>query len=451
MPSPAAPDFGSRLPELLTRPPGPRSREMADRLRAVESRNITWRGDGWPVFWEEASGANVRDVDGNVYIDLTSAFGVALLGHHPDAFRRAVDGAPLIHGMGDIHPPREKLELLEALDALMPWPVSRTVLASTGSESVEIALKTGALSSGRPGVLAFEGGYHGLTLGSLAATNRPHFRSSFERRLYDGVVFEPFPDRYRTTSGGVERALEAVRNHFENGAGNGDAIGTVIVEPVQARGGARPPADGFMEGLSDLAREFGVVVVADEIFTGLGRCGGVLASSRVGLVPDIVCVGKSLGAGLPLSACTGAASVMDSWPESSGEAIHTSTFLGHPLACRAGVEALKELRENDLAARADTLGRTLVDELAGRLSDVDAVGDVRGLGLLIGIEFIERDGSPRAGFGARIAEAALTEGLLLLPAGEWGEVLELSPPVSLTTDQSRFAVETIEKVVRELA
>jgi 4-aminobutyrate aminotransferase-like enzyme len=267
---------------------------MARRLSAVESRNITFASDSWPVFWEEAAGANVRDVDGNVYIDLTSAFGVALLGHRSDAFLGAVDGAPLIHGMGDIHPPRDKLDLLEALAAILPWQESRSVLGSTGSEAVEIALKTGALASGRPGVLAFEGGYHGLTLGSLAATSRAHFREGFESRLYGGVVFEPFPDSYRTPSDGVGVALDSVRSRLEQGAPNGDRIGTIIIEPMQARGGARLPAEGFMEGLSDLADRFDLVLIADEIFTGLGRCGAVLASSRVGLRPDIVCVGKSL-------------------------------------------------------------------------------------------------------------------------------------------------------------
>lgn len=445
----AGSDFGSRLPDVGVLPPGPVSREMSRRLAAVESRNITFASEGWPVFWEEAAGANVRDVDGNVYIDLTSAFGVALLGHRPNAFLGAVDGAPLIHGMGDIHPPRDKLDLLEALAAILPWRESRSVLASTGSEAVEIALKTGALASGRPGVLAFEGGYHGLTLGSLAATSRTHFREAFESRLYGGVVFEPFPDSYRTPADGVGRALDAVRSRLERTAPNGDAIGTIIVEPMQARGGARLPVEGFMEGLSDLAEELDIVLVADEIFTGLGRCGAVLASHRVGLRPDVVCVGKSLGAGLPLSACCGSAAVMDAWPESSGEAIHTSTFLGHPLSCRAGVAALAELSERGLAQRAEELGRRIANELRVRLSEVPAVGDIRGLGMLIGIEFIEADGSPRQGMGAIVAEAALMEGLLLLPAGEGGEVLELSPPVTLTNEQIRYAIDAIERVVRE--
>ena len=178
------PRFGSLLPEVRVPPPGPASRALTGRLRAVESRNITHVGDHWPIFWEEAAGSNVRDADGNVYIDLTAAFGVALLGHASPAVRFAIaeQSQRLIHGMGDIHPPTKKLELLERLDRISPWDDTRTVLATTGSEAVEIALKTARLASGRPGILAFEGGYHGLTLGSLAATARAHFRGPFTGR-----------------------------------------------------------------------------------------------------------------------------------------------------------------------------------------------------------------------------------------------------------------------------
>ena len=178
--------FGALLPDIRVRPPATASRAMAKRLRAVESRNITYLDDDWPIFWQEARGANVRDVDGNVYIDLSSAFGVALLGHAHPAVVSAVHGQSrtLMHGMGDVHPSGPKLDLLERLCALAPWNEARAVLASTGSEAVEVALKTAQVATGRPGVLAFAGGYHGLTLGSLAATEREHFRTPFSAKLY---------------------------------------------------------------------------------------------------------------------------------------------------------------------------------------------------------------------------------------------------------------------------
>ncbi|MDT8368915.1 MAG: aminotransferase class III-fold pyridoxal phosphate-dependent enzyme, partial [Longimicrobiales bacterium] len=189
--------FGERLPDLRVPPPGPRSRELLARLSAVESRNVTWQDPegraAWPIVWSEAKGANVRDADGNTCLDLTAAFGVALAGHRPRAVEAAVmeQAGRLVHGMGDVHPPDAKVHLLEALAALLPWEGARATLATSGSEAVEIALKTAELATadaahptGRPGIIAFEGGYHGLTLGSLAATHREAFRAPFRGRVW---------------------------------------------------------------------------------------------------------------------------------------------------------------------------------------------------------------------------------------------------------------------------
>ena len=447
----AATSLGSVLPDIRVPPPGPASRAMAARLARVESRNVTYLDDDWPVFWEEAVGSNVRDPDGNVYLDLTSAFGVALLGHAPVPVRRAMEEQTrLIHGMGDIHPPAKKLELLEALAAISPWPETRTILAGSGSEAVEAALKTARLATGRPGILAFDGGYHGLTLGSLAATERPHFRSGFEERLYGGVAFAPFPDPFRDDDGNGERALEVVARLLEEGAPNGHPIGTVIVEPIQARGGCRVPPSTFLGELGRLAREAGALVVADEIFTGLGRCGALFASAKLGLEADIVCVGKALGGGIPVSACLGPPRVMDAWPPSDGEAIHTSTFLGHPLACAAAVEVLDEILHGSILADANRVGDALRRGLAEGLSDCASVGEVRGTGLLLGVDLVGADGrAPAAGAGARIAKRGLKEGLILLPAGDVGNVVELTPPVTLTGEQVSFVVDTLVRAIQE--
>ncbi|HSG47895.1 MAG TPA: aminotransferase class III-fold pyridoxal phosphate-dependent enzyme, partial [Longimicrobiales bacterium] len=278
------PPLGQRLPELKIPPPGPASQALARRLRAVESRNVTHLDQGWPVFWKEARGTNVRDADGNVFLDLTGAFGVALLGHgHPGVLAAvAAQSKVLVHGMGDVHPPTVKLDLLERLAGLAPWPDARVVLSSTGSEAVETALKTALVATGRPGILAFEGAYHGLTLGALAATDRDLFRGPFVSRLYDGVAFAPFPDPVRDGAEAGARALERVAALLAAGAPNGDPIGAVVVEPVQGRAGARVAPDGFMARLSGLAADAGALVVADEIFTGMGRCGSLFASQRVG-------------------------------------------------------------------------------------------------------------------------------------------------------------------------
>jgi len=445
--------LGTLLPDIRVAPPGPASRAMSRRLARVESRNVTHLADDWPVFWEEAAGSNVRDVDDNVYIDLTAAFGVSLLGHGNAPLLRALtEQRRLVHGMGDIHPPAPKLELLERLAAVAPWAETRTVLAGSGSEAVEAALKTARLASGRPGILAFQGGYHGLTLGSLAATERAHFRDGFVERLYPGVAFAPFPDPLRDEGEPGAASLSRVREILEGGAPNGDPVGTIVVEPVQARGGCRVPPEGFMAALSELASEHEVLVVADEIFVGMGRCGALFASPLLGLEPDVVCVGKALGGGLAVSACMAPAEVMDAWPVSEGEAIHTSTFLGHPLSCAAAVEVLDELERGDVLAEAHRIGAALLEGLDDRLGGHRAVAEVRGIGLLLGIELVEVDGrTPKAGAGAEVARRALAEGLILLPAGDAGEVVELTPPITLSDEQVTFVIETLGRVVEEVA
>lgn len=442
--------LGELLPELDATPPGPRSREMAERLRAVESRNVTYLADDFPVFWEEARGANVRDADGNVYLDLTGAFGVAACGHGNERIARAASDQArrLAHGMGDVHPPVKKLELLERLAALAPWPETRTVLASTGSEAVEIALKTALLATGRPGILALEGGYHGMTLGALAATHRDEFRAPFRSRLYSGVTFAPFP---RGEGADVAESLADVRRLLDGGGPGGAEIGAVIVEPIQGRAGVRIPPPGFLEGLAEAARDAGAVLIFDEVFTGFGRTGEWFAFQHEDVVPDLLCMGKALGGGFPLSGCMGAPGVMDAWPASSGEALHTSTFLGHPVACAAALAALDELEEGSLLARARELGAEMLAGLRKGLEDMEHVREVRGRGLLLAVELVRPEtGEPWEGAGARVATLALGRGLLVLPAGAPGHVVEAAPPLVLTREQAGWGVRALTEVVRSL-
>ncbi len=444
--------LGALLPRISSPPPGEASRAAARRLHAVESRNVTAVSDAGPIFWDEAAGANVRDADGNVYIDLTGAFGVALLGHRPPEVVEAVrrQSARLIHGLGDVHPGTVRLALLERLQGMAPWPDARAVLASTGAEAVEVALKTAWLHTGRPGILAFEGGYHGLTLGALAVTHREMFRAPFARRLYRGVAFAPFPDTLRG-SPTTDEALAVVDAILHGGAPNGDPIGTVLVEPVQGRAGVRIPPAGFMERLAALAHHQGAVVVADEVFTGMGRCGAWYAAERVGLDPDIVCLGKALGAGLPLSACMAPRRVMEAWPESNGEALHTSTFLGHPLACAAAIAGLDLAERMDAPALAERVGRALAGALRERLAGQAQVGEIRGVGLFLGIELVDAEGLPLEGRAVRVAESALREGVIVLPAGEAGHVVELAPPAVLSPEQIRCSAEVLGRAVAAVA
>ncbi len=443
--------FGDALPHIQVTPPGPRSRALGKRLRRAESRNVTFIGDRFPVFWEEALGANVRDVDGNVYVDLTGAFGVAFAGHrHPRIMRAAAEQERrLTHGMGDIHPPAAKVELLERLTGLAPWPEARAVLASSGSEAVEIALKTAELSTGRSGILAFECGYHGLTLGALATTHRDDFRTPFRKRLYEGVAFAPFPVRPEEMS----PSLASCERAFEDGARRGDAIGAVLVEPVQGRGGVRMPSRGFFPELCSLARQHGAVVVADEVFTGLGRCGSMFAGPPLGLDADLICLGKALGGGFPLSACLGTREVFDAWPESAGEALHTSTFLGHPVACAASLAFLDLVESERLDRQAARMGERLVARLRQAMDGVARVADVRGRGLLAGVEIVS-EGSAAAGHpgaGARIAARLLAQGVMVLPAGEQGQVIELTPAATMSHDLLDHALDRLVGAIIDLS
>ena len=439
-------EFGGLLPSLTAQVPGPASHALAERLRAVESRNVTYLGDDFPIFWSAARGANVRDADGNVFLDFTSAFGVALAGHaHPTiAARVTAQMDLLVHAMGDVHPPAVKVELLERLAVVAPWDDGRSFLASSGSEAVEAALKTGALATGRPGILAFAGSYHGLTLGSLAVTGRPYFRDPFAPRLYGGVAFAPFP----ADEAEAEAALEGVARALEAGAPDGSAIGTVVMEPIQGRAGVVIPPPRFLQEVVRLAHTKGCVVVMDEVLTGLGRTGHLLASVAAGAVPDVVCIGKALGGGLPMSACIGRADVMDAWPVSNGEALHTSTFLGHPLGAAAALGFLDVLNEENLCGRAAAVGEALLARLAGELNGVEGVAAVRGEGLLLAVELTAAAG-PLRGLGARVATRALGRGLLVLPAGAEGHVVELAPPACLTDEQLVWGVGELASCIRE--
>lgn len=448
---------GNELPRMKTAPPGPRSRTLAERLREVESRNVTYITPDCPIFWDKARGANVRDADGNVYLDLSGAFGVAAAGHANPRVTEAVarQAGRLAHAMGDVHPPVGKVELLERLAELAPWPETRGILASSGSEAVEAALKTAQLATGRPGIVAFHGGYHGLTLGSLATTAREEFRAPFEPRLFGGVGFVPFPGG-QWAEGEVAEPLEVLERYLAEGVARKEGgrepapVGAVLLEPLQGRGGVRVPPPGFLARVGGLARRYGALLIFDEIFTGLGRTGRLFAFEHEGVVPDLLCLGKALGGGFPLSACLGPRDVMDAWPESTGEALHTSTFLGHPVACAASLAVLEELSGRGLVARSaaegDRLRQALSDGLAGRPLEV------RGRGLFLGLELSEPAGSAKGiGFGVRMARKALDHGLLALPAGDGGEVLQLAPPLVITREQLDHAARTLAELASEEA
>ncbi len=412
-------------PELCTDVPGPRSQALAKRLARVESRNVTALAPIAPIFWERAQGANVWDADGNRYVDLTGAFGVANVGHaHPRVVSAiAEQSATLLHAMGDVHPPTVKVLLLERLTELFPGGgPARAVLGSSGADAVEIALKTAMIATGRAGIVAFEGGYHGLGLGALDLTWRDDFKAPFRARLPAATAFARYAD--------IDDVVRAARDCPV-------PVGAVIVEPIQGRGGERVPREGFLRALRQRCDDEGWLLIIDEVYTGFGRTGRTFACEHEDVVPDLLVVGKGLSSGMPISACLGRAEVMDAWPHSEGEAIHTQTFLGHPAGCAAALASIQILEDEGLSARAAEIGGAALAWLGERCDGKTSIRSVRGRGLMIGIECDSGESS-----GAACREA-LRRGIIALPSGEQGRVLSITPPLTIERDILMAALETL--------
>jgi 4-aminobutyrate aminotransferase / (S)-3-amino-2-methylpropionate transaminase / 5-aminovalerate transaminase len=441
--------FGSQLPAMRVPPPGPASLALARRLATVESRNITRIDDGAvPIFWEEARGANVRDADGNVYVDLTAGFAVAAAGHANPRVAAAIaaQAARLPHALGDVHPAAAKVTLLERLASLAPAGLDVGILASAGAEAVEAALKTALLHTGRPGIIAFEGGYHGLTYGALAVTGRAGFRQPFEAQLFAGVRFAPFPTTAAGHRHAAGAALAAVEAAVQDAARGPCPIGAVLVEPVQGRGGIVVPPPDFLPGLRVLCDHLDLVLIADEVYTGLGRTGRWFACDHWSVTPDILVLGKALAGSLPLSVALGGRDIMDAWPPSTGEAIHTSTFLGNPVACAAALAHLGEIEERGLVGRAGWLGDRVAGRLRAWVEAVPEAAEARGLGLLQGVELVEVGSGrvPATGLAGRVIAAAQRRGVLLLAEGAHGNVLAITPPLTIGEDQLDHALDIVE-------
>ncbi len=351
---------------------------------------------------------------------------MAAVGHrHPQVVEAVREQAGrLLHGLGDVHAHPLRVELAERLVRLAPVDEPQVFFAISGAEAVEIALKTALGATGRPGVLAFEPSYHGLTLGALAVTSREEFRSPFAAHLHGHVHRLPWgcaPAR-------IEEALRS------------GEIGAVIVEPIVGREGTLFPPAGWLAELARLCRAAAALLIADEIFTGFGRTGTLFAVEAEGVRPDILCCGKALGGGMPIAAVLARRPLFRTW-ETPGEARHTATFLAHPLACAAALAALDILEEENLPARAAGLGTRLSPRLAAWPRRFAAVTEVRGRGLLWGIELRSQEVAKRW-----VAES-WSRGVLLLAGGPAGRVAQLVPPLTIPEPLLGTAVEILEEAL----
>ncbi|MEI8233594.1 MAG: aminotransferase class III-fold pyridoxal phosphate-dependent enzyme [Verrucomicrobiota bacterium] len=440
------------LPELHTSVPGPRSLAEAEKLRRFESRNVTYMDAEFPVFWQRAEGVNIWDVDGNRFLDWTSAFGVAGLGHTNPAVRDALirQAGTILHGMGDVHPTPLKAELCERLSALTfeRWGAGpgKTILGNSGFEAVEAALKTALLFSGKPGVLAFRGAYHGLGYGALEVAGTPYFREPFRAQLKDFASLLDYPSGpsrpgadFPEGAAGWEARLEAEID----AALAARPIGAILVEPIQGRGGEIIPPRTFLPLLRRVCDARGLLLIADEIYTGFNRTGALFACEHSGVVPDVICLGKGLTSGFPLSACVGRAAVMDAWPASNGEALHTSTFLGNPLGCAMALASLDAHARPEMAAHVRERGARLMAAL--RMLRSPRIVDVRGVGLLAAVEF-DLDGAAVNG----LVKAALRDGLIFLQSGPAGNILAFTPPFAIADAEIAFTVERLGKSLAAL-
>ena len=442
-------------------------------LREYESRNVTFIDPegGWPMVWERARGVHVWDADGKRYLDLTAAFGVAAAGH---ANRRVVRAgqkqmAKLLHAMGDVHPHALKAELARALSRITfeRWTGGKrkaehgkVIFGNSGFEAVEAALKTAMLATGRRGVIAFEGAYHGLGYGALNATHREHFRAAFRKQLGGFTYFAPFPRRDQCAGGrsdlekrgslcgelsSLERDLRKLLQAKK--------IGAILAEPIQVRGGINSPGAEFLQMLRRLCDEFGALLILDEIFTGFGRAGRWFACEWSKTIPDLVCLGKALTGGFPLSACVGRASVMDNaWPESTGEAIHTSTFLGHPVGCAMALAQIEELQTTGLIERcAREFWMAIPTMLAKVTRDLpEEMVSCKGNCLLAGLELRLPNGKPATEAVLGIIKRMLHRGFILLPEGEHSNVISFTPPLTITKAQLWRAIQALGEELRSL-
>ena len=433
---------GTALPRIVAPPPGPRSRELAARAAARETAPAVGFLDTPPIGWATARGANVVDVDGNRYVDLTGGFGAAMVGHRNPRVVAAVErqAKRLVHALGDAAPHPERVALAAELSTRGPIRGGRVYFAGSGAEAVDLALKTAHLASGRPGVVAFEGGYHGTSLGALRATSRAAFRVPFEDALARATLRVPFADPYRCPYGVSARScgptcLEAALAEIDAWIGDlsKPRLGALIVEPVLGREGVVFPPAGWLAALGRAARERKLLVVADEILTGGGRTGRMWASAP--LEPDLAVVGKGITGGMPLAAVIGRSDVMASW-ESPGEARHTTTFMAHPLAVVGARAALAEIRRRDLPARARTIARAFRAGLE-QIRRHRAVGDARGAGGLWGIDLVADRASraPDAPAARAVSAGLAARGYLALAGGRHGNVIVLTPPLTITARQ----------------
>jgi 4-aminobutyrate aminotransferase/(S)-3-amino-2-methylpropionate transaminase len=424
-------------------------------LQAAREKNVP-RGpfNIHPIFAREAKGALITSVDGEEFIDFASGIGTVNVGHCPDSVVQAVVDQcdKFLHTCFHVVMYEPYIELAERLNALSPGDFpKKTFFVSTGAEAVENGVKIARYFTGRPGVIAFEQGFHGRTLLAMSLTSKVKPYKLGFGPFAPEVYRMPYPYCYRCTFGMTYpdcrlACAERLEDFFVNHQA-AEQVAAVIVEPVTGEGGFIVPPKGYLARLQEICRDHGIVLILDEIQSGIGRTGRLFASELFGVEPDILLTAKSLAAGLPLAGVTGRAEIMDA-PHVGGLG---GTFGGNPVACRAALAVLDLIEKEDLLAKSRAIGETIGAAMSAWMDKYRIVGDVRGIGAMRGFELVRDRATkePAAEQTKQIVSACGSRGLLTLSCGSYGNVMRILAPLVITEPQLDKGLAILEAAVAE--
>ncbi len=444
---------GSSLPQVrrvVTEIPGPKSKELLERRANAVSAGL---GMTMPVFVAAAGGGVIVDVDGNSIIDMGAGIAVVNVGNSADQVVKNVQEqvAAFTHTCFMVAPYEGYVEVCESLNELTPGDYAKkSALFNSGAEAIENAVKIARAYTKRDAVVVFEHGYHGRTNLTMAMTAKSmpykHSFGPFAGEVYRMPMAYPYrwlgnPDNC------AQEALAEVLHKIEKEIG-AENVAAIVIEPIQGEGGFVVPPKGFLPGLAQFAKEHGIVFVADEVQTGFARTGDMFACEDEGVIPDLIATAKGIAGGLPLSAVTGRAEIMDS--------VHVGglggTYGGSPVACAAAIGAIKTIRDEGLVQKAKRIGEIMLPALAEMKKRHPVIGDVRGRGAMIAIELVmpgTKEPNPAA--VTAVTKFCQQEGVLVLSAGTYGNVLRFLPPLVMPEDLLQEALEVIEKALASLA
>lgn len=379
-------------------------------------------------------GATVEDTSGRRYLDFSAGLACCNVGYsHPRVLAAVAEQLKAYQHTGGVYYHEPLVRLGEALAETLPGDISMFFFGNSGAEAVEGAIKLARHATGRPGIIAFTGAFHGRTFGALSLTNSSARYRCRYRPLLPEVYHAPFPYCFRCPVQKSRPACAtACADYLEQIIFRHliapEEVAAIVIEPVQGEGGYIPAPFDFMRRLRALCDRYGMLLVADEVQCGMGRTGKWWGCDHAGVVPDIVAIGKALASGFPLSAVAASPALMERWPPGA----HGTTFGGNPLSCAAAVATLAMIKEEGLLEHATCLGQQAMADLAAIQERFSFIGEVRGLGLMIGVEIVDREGRPDGQKAGRIREACLTRGLVVIECGLEKHVLRLAPPLNLT-------------------